>query len=176
MRQRRRRAQWGIFQLAGWLFTDLLLAMMMIFLVSAKDGIPNVRSRTGSATPPPVVCGMDPNYHSAIVTVSDPVGVRGQRASAMNSFFHDVMVNKTLQADAQRVAGVVEIFGGSSDVTDGVTFAAGAILSLKAHSNGQFIFSPRTVYFKPLWDGTIAPNQVRIYVFYYNLATSCGSQ
>jgi hypothetical protein len=175
MWRRRKRAEWGTFQLAGWLFTDLLLAMMMVFLVSAKDGIPNVHSQTGGVTPPEV-CGIDPNYHNALVTVSDPIGVRNRSASAMSSFFRDVSSNKTLKADAHRVAGVVEVFGGSSNVNDGITFASGAIASLKAHSNGQFIFSSRTVYFKALWDGTISSNQVRVYVFYYILATSCGSQ
>ena len=179
MRRRRRRVEWGIFPLAGWLFTDLLLAMMMVFLITSRDGIPNVKpvvrsTVTATATPPPVVCGIDKNYREALVTVSDPYGVRALNPSAMNSFFNDVKANGTLQSDAHRVAGVVEVFGGSGDVGDGVSFAAGAIQSLKDHSDGQFIFSSRTVYFKPLWDGTIKYNQVRIYLFYYILAASCG--
>ena len=131
---------------------------------------------TGGATPTPEVCGIDQNYQSALVTVSDPIGVRNLSTPAMTSFFHDVMANKTLRADARGSAGVVEVFGGSGNVNDGIKFATGAIASLKAHSNGQFIFSARTGYFKPLWDGTIQFNQVRIFVFYYILATSCGSR
>lgn len=176
MMRRRRRAEWGTFQLAGWLFTDLLLAMMMVFLVSAKDGVPNVSPKAGVVTPTSEVCGIDPNYLSAVVTVTDPFGVRNHSASAMTSFFRDVMTNKTLSSDPRRSAGVVEVFGGSSNVGDGISFATGAIVSLRAHSNGQFIFSSRTGFFKPLWDGTIQYNQVRIYVFYYILASTCGSQ
>jgi hypothetical protein len=176
MMRRRRRAEWGTFQLAGWLFTDLLLAMMMVFLVSAKDGIPNNKVNAGSATPSPEVCGIDPNYLSAVVTVTDPFGVRNHSTSAMTSFFRNVVANKTLSSDSRKSAGVVEVFGGSSNVKDGVSFAAGAIASLRAHANGQFIFSSRTGFFKPLWDGTLPYNQVRIYVFYYILASTCGSQ
>jgi hypothetical protein len=175
MSRKRRRTQWSVFPLAGWLFTDLLLAMMMLFLVSGTVGVPNPGPVTKTPTPPSVVCGIDPAYHTALVTVSDPEGLRGQTASALNSFFSDVEHNHVLQNDSGRVAGVVEVFGGSPNVSDGVNFAAGAILSLHNHANGQFIFSPRTVYFKPLWDGTIESNQVRIYVFYYILAASCGS-
>ena len=175
MWRRDKRAGWGTFQLAGWLFTDLLLAMMMVFLVSSKDGIPNVGPNAGGVTPTPEVCGIDQNYKSALVTVNDPIGVRNLSTSAMTSFFHDVMANKTLQADARGSAGVVEVFGGSGNVSDGIRFATGAIASLKAHSNGLFIFSARTGYFKPLWDGTIRFNQVRIFVFFYILATSCVS-
>lgn len=174
MMRRHKRTQWGIFPLAGWLFTDLLLAMMMLFLVSGTLGIPNPSPTIKAPTPAPVVCGIDPKYHTALVTVSDPYGLRNQSAAALNSFFTDVKNNTTLQHDDGHVAGVVEVFGGSSNVGDGVTFAAGAIQSLKNHANGQFIFSSRTAYFKPLWDGTIQPNQVRIYVFYYILAASCG--
>lgn len=174
MMRRRKRAQWGIFPLAGWLFTDLLLAMMMLFLVSGTLGVPNPpTSKSKTPTPPPVVCGIDPNYHTALVTVSDPQGLRSRTASALNSFFSDVEKNSNLRKDSGHIAGVVEVFGGSSDVADGVNFASGAIQSLKNHANGRFIFSSRTAYFKPLWDGTIQSNQVRIYVFYYMLAVSC---
>ena len=175
MMGRRKRTQWGIFPLAGWLFTDLLLAMMMLFLVSGTLGVPNPVSKAAAPTPAPVVCGIDPNYRTALVTVSDPYGLRSQTASALNSFFSDVEHNPELHKDAGHVAGVVEVFGGSSSVGDGVNFASGAIKSLRNHANGQFIFSVRTAYFKPLWDGTIQSDQVRIYVFYYILAASCGS-
>lgn len=179
MWRRIRRAEWGTFQLAGWLFTDLLLAMMMVFLVSAKDGVPNITSSQRpvgvTPTPRPQVCGIDPKFTFATVTTSNPVGVRNQSSTAMSQFYREVTANKTLRGYTHKVAGVVEVFGGSSDVNDGTTFATGAIAALKAHSNGQFIFSSRTVYFKPLWDGKLPSNQVKIYVFFYILAASCGS-
>ena len=169
MKRLRRATGWGIFPLAGWLFTDLLLAMMMIFLVASANGVPR------KVTPPPVICGIDPKYQEVVVSVNDPYGVRSQTTDAMNSFFANVRNNRDLRRNTGRVAGVVEVFGGSSDVNDGVNFAAGAIQSLRRHSDGRFIFTSRTVYFKPLWDGGLNASQVRIYVFYFIVAPSCST-
>lgn len=174
MKRAQRPTMWSIFPLAGWLFTDLLLAMMMIFLVASANGVPTILAQK---PPEPVICGIDPAYQDVVVTVSDPYGVRSQSASAMNSFFSDVEHNSGLRQSAShnKSAGVVEVFGGSGDVSDGVAFADGAIRSLKQHANGRFLFSSRSAFFKPLWDGTIQANQVRIYVFYFVVSSSCGT-
>ncbi len=46
--RRRRSSRWGIFPIAGWLFTDLLLALAVIFLVASASGTP--------PKPPPLPC------------------------------------------------------------------------------------------------------------------------
>ncbi len=174
MRRSRRTTTWGIFPLAGWLFTDLLLALTLLFLVTSVTGVAKPLP-SPKVTPTPVICGVDPKYESAIVTSRDPDGVRNQTPDAMNSFFADVQ-HSDLQKYQGRLVGVAEVFGGSPDVGDGITFAAGAIKSLSAHSNGSFLFYSRTVFFRPLWDGELESDQVRIYVFFLTVAaTSCAS-
>lgn len=164
-----RRPRQSIYSLAGWLFADLLLALTIIFLAISA---PWVIAAPKQPPPPPTICGMDQNPTVAKLTVSDPYGLRARSTGALNGFANEVR-HSALSRKSKNIAGFVEVFGGSSDVGDGVTFAGGAIQSLRILAKSRFIFTSQTAFFKPLWDGTLASNQVVIYVFFFKLSASC---
>lgn len=173
MTRRHIRFERSIFSLAGWLFADLLLVLALVFLATSSPWIAGARAKP-QPTPSPVICGMDKVPQFVTVAVSDPSGLRVPTQNAIKSFAANIR-HSNLTRNAKRIAGLVEVFGGSADVGDGVSFASGAIIALKAMIGQHFIFSSQTAFFKPLWDGTLRSNQVSIYVFYFVVAPSCTS-
>jgi hypothetical protein len=162
-----------MFSLAGWLFADLLLALTIVFLASSASWVP----QAGAKPSPPVICGLDGKHpQDFVLTVSDPNGLRASPPSrgTANRLANDLK-HSQLKKNANRMAGFVEIFGGSPDVGDGTTFASGAIYALKHWPPAHFLFSSSTVFFKALWDGGINWNQLHIYVFYFLVAQSCNT-
>jgi len=160
----------NMFALGGWLFADLLLVLTLIFLATSA---PWQMQGNGLTTPTPIICGIKSDSQEVTITVSDPFGLRNQTSAAFASFANDLR-QSDLQKNKTQIAGLVEVFGGSGDVNDGTNFAAGAIAAMKTETHSHFIFSPRTVFFKPLWTGGANDNQLVIYVFYYALAQKCS--
>ena len=175
MLRSRRRAQQNIFALGGWLFADLLLVLTLIFLALSGPWQTAQGKATLTPTPKPVLCGLDSAYQEVLVTVSDPIGLRNQTHSAFTSFAGDLQ-RSDLRKNKHRIAGLVEVFGGSSNVDDGVNFATGAIAAMKTEVYNRFIFTTQTDFFKPLWSGAIGSNQLDIFVFYYAFAQKCGTK
>lgn len=161
-----------MFALGGWLFADLLLVLTLIFLATSTPW--QTAQGKGSITPTPINCGIDGNFQEVTVTVSDPYGLRAETSGAFASFASDLR-RSDLRKNQNRIAGLVEVFGGSQDVNDGTNFAAGAIAAMKTETHGHFLFSPQTAFFKPLWTGGANFNQVVIFVFYYVFAQKCAS-
>lgn len=135
---------WGIFPLAGWLFTDLLLAMMVIFLVA---------SATGTAAPPPrpipspIPC-LD--RHSQLLTLSVNYGalLQGQPGAATD-IQRQVRAFRPIRG---RRAGLVITYGGTPDAGQGSTavdVANRVNRILESLGKAGFVFVD-TVYHDPL--------------------------
>lgn len=165
------RQQRSMFSLAGWLFADLFLVLTMLFFTSTTPWV----SRN-TQPPQPQICGIDQKISSVLITVPDPSGLRQQHASAIQSFNN--VVKQKLRSSANKMAGFVEVFGGNpyNNPADGVKFAAGAIKALRQLASRHFIFTSQTLYFDPQWNGNLSANQVKVYISYFLLSTSCQAQ
>lgn len=165
------RARRTMFSLAGWLFADLFLVLTMLFFTSATPWTPH-----NSSPPKPQICGMEQKINSVVITAPDPNGLRQQGASASRSFNN--VVRQKLRSDGKKMAAFVEVFGGNpyGNVADGQTFAKGAINALKLLASQHFIFTSQTLYFDPQWSGNLSTNQVKVYISYFLLSTSCQTQ
>lgn len=168
MLRRESHSRRSMFALAGWLFADLFLVLTMLFFTNAQAWVVHKPS-------PPQICGMDPKINPPVtITAPDPFGLRQERPSALGGFANKV--KGALQKDAKRIAGFVEVFGGSPDVNDGTRFASGAIRALQLLKSQKYIFTSQTVFFKPLWSGSLRSNQVMIYIFFFQISSSCNAQ
>ncbi|HEU0028170.1 MAG TPA: hypothetical protein VFQ25_13735 [Ktedonobacterales bacterium] len=156
-----------IFSLAGWLFADLLLVLTLVFLVSAAPW-----QQVNPPPPPPLICGVEQHYQKVFVSTSDPSGLISHTSRGVRTFQNGLR-NKLGPAKG-KVAGLVEVFGGGS-VTHGVALATGAIGAMKQMRTSGYIFTSKTAYFRPLWNGQLSDNTVEVDVFYLILATSCKS-
>lgn len=157
-----------MFSLAGWLFADLFLVLTMLFFTSSVPWVIH-----NPQPPQQQICGMERKINLVVISVPDPSGLRQQSASASRSF-NDVVKQK-LRGDARKIAGFVEVFGGNpyNNFSDGQRFAAGAIHALKQLTSQHFIFTSQTLYFDPQWSGSLPTYQVKIYISYFLLSTSC---
>lgn len=162
--------QRSMFTLAGWLFADLFLVLTMLFFTSATPWV------SASTPPQPQICGIDQKISPVLITVPDPSGLRQQRSSAIKSFNN--VVKQKLRSSASKTAGFVEVFGGNpyNNPADGVKFAAGAIKALKQLATQHFIFTAQTLYFDPQWSGNLLTNQVKVYISFFLISTSCQPQ
>lgn len=169
-----------MFALGGWLFADLLLALTMLFLATTSAWSSPAKVVTVTPTPVPQICGINQSPMLLKITAPDAFGLRASppARSAIASF--DGSVRQQLGRQAKNIAGFVEVFGGSyagaADVGDGISLASGAIAALQALAAQRFVFSRQTAYFKALWDGTLLPNQVVIYIFFFQLSPVCGGR
>ncbi|HLW03088.1 MAG TPA: hypothetical protein VKT82_30840 [Ktedonobacterales bacterium] len=119
MEQKRRTGRQGIFSLAGWLFTDLLLAMMLIFLAASGVGSP---APLPKPTPTPQSLALN-RIPLTFTIYEDPSSLGDARVKA------DVknQVNAHLRSarDSGRKVGFVITFGGDIDgVTNAQAFNA----------------------------------------------------
>ena len=174
MSDRSSRTQRTIFSLAGWLFADLLLALALLFMASATPWVATANAKVTPTPVPKTICGIEKAPQEVILTASDPYGVRQQTSAGLTSFIGDVKSNAALRANANRIAGLIEVFGGSTDPGDGTTFAAGAIRALQLMQSNHFIVTDQTAFFKPLWSGAIGSNQIDMFVFYFRISASCS--
>lgn len=176
---------WGKF---GFLVADLFTALAILFLVANTVGhVPPAPTPTPTSEPPtptvvqptptPIICGLDPHAADPVIlTVSDPDGLRAENPDAERTFA--AQVHDALAKYASKTAGLAEVYGGSyngpQDVGDGVNLARGAISSLLQLANQQFIFTGQRTLYQPFWDGTLASNQVKMLVFFYNVSSTAS--
>jgi hypothetical protein len=159
-------------------------ALCAALLLSACGGASSTTSHppAPSATPPPAVsptvsaatptpfCGLDAShpFDTLPFTVSDPTGLRTQTPTGQQAF--DAQVKTLLLPYARLTAGLVEVFGGGPDVASGEDFALDAVQALLLFSDQQFIFSRAHTFFQNFSDQSLASNQIRMLLVFYN----CG--
>jgi hypothetical protein len=187
--------------LGGWLFADLLLGLMMIFLISIKGGsipLPLVscgtstvvgRSVEGAAsptatpvactptdtptfTPTPTNCGLDK-------TEVDPrpyivVGNPGALESndPGEQFNFNVLVKGVFAAYPGKIAGLVEVFGGDPNIGAGQSLAQAAIRAMTQLTTGQVTFFNQTTLFQDFGDQRVSSGQIRLAVFFYSTSAN----
>ena len=106
MKQKRRFGRQSIFSLAGWLFTDLLLAMMLIFLAASGVGSPPPPT---TPTPTPQIQALDRNPFT--FTIYDYPGNLGPDQARLEDEVNTDLQNAGV---SNRKIGLVLTFGGTS--------------------------------------------------------------
>lgn len=163
----------------GFLIADLFTALAMLFLVANTQAhvVAVVPTPTPTSTPSPTatpaaqLCGLEqqPGFQT-ILTVQNDGALRALDHSAEADFANQVQT--AMASEAQRSAGLVEVYGGSyagsQDVGDGTALADGAIAALRSLSAQHIIFSTDKTLYQPFWSGKLASNQVQLIVFFYH--------
>lgn len=172
-----------LFGAAGWLFADLLLALAMLFLVANSVGTypkpaptpTPLPTATRAPTPPPAICGLNPHSITIMLTISNDGALRAGDSGAEAAFASEA--KGQLAQYAGKVAGFVEVFGGSvGSISDGVNLANGAIGGLDMLARQGYIFSLDKTTFQALYGGDLQPNQVQLVIFFFKESngTSCA--
>jgi hypothetical protein len=208
--------------LGGWLFADLLLGLMMIFLISIKGGTlppPTIPPGCGTPTATPLVatatqlsgtngqtgyvagnaskptptptvcptftptftptptqtptnCGLDnrPPVDLPHITVSNIGALESGDSTAQANF--NAQVKAAFAAYPNKIAGLVEIFGGDPNVNVGQQVAKGAQAAMQQLKNGSVTFFNQSTQFQPFGDEGISSGQVLLSVFFYNTAAN----
>lgn len=159
MRQRDPRTMRDMTILGGWLFADLLLAFMVIFL-AAQPPFPKVIPKTPTPTPTPTLAvtptptpepRLDFNYHRFTLTNVDFNGILGNKSSAVNTVEQFLNNQAVLR---NRSAGLVIVYDGApsdADIGDAQTIAQAVMNNvLKVMGRHGPLFQ-RTSYYNPLY-------------------------
>jgi hypothetical protein len=158
--RRRRASPWGIFPLAGWLFTDLLLALAVIFLVVSASGTPPKPTPT-----PPLPCL---ELHPAFLPFTvDYQGLLNNNATAIKAVQRLFRTYAPIQG---RRAGLVIIYDGTGpqpyqiDTANQVGTKIDNALAQLGKSGFVFV---GTVYHDPLLllGSDLSAAQIEIYLF-----------
>lgn len=158
--RRRRASPWGIFPLAGWLFTDLLLALAVIFLVTSASGTPP----TPTPTPPLPCLELHPAFLQFTV---DYQGLLNNEASAIKAVQQQMRAFAPIKG---RRAGLVIIYDGTGPQPYQISTAnqVGTKIdnALTQLGKSGFVFVG-TVYHAPLLlvGNDLTTAQIEIYLF-----------
>lgn len=166
----------------GFLFADLFTALAMVFLLANTVGQGTSGTTTAGISSQ---CGLEGRPLAPLtftLSQSDADALRKRNAAAEKSF--SARVHSATTSDAERVVGLVEVYGGSyngtADVYDGLTLAKGAIEALSASASSATTlssgptFSQRNTLFQSFWDGDLKGQQVKVVMFLYQ--SDCGSK
>lgn len=172
VRQPRRRTHWGIFPLAGWLFTDLLLALMVVFLVASASGIVPKPMPTPVPTVVPLPC-LERTSTTMSLSV-DVFGLLDNSPSAIASVQQEVRAFAPIQG---RRAGLVLTYDGSpgfdgpdEDRANAVANKVNAVLQGMGSSKYVFI---GTAYHDPLYSFGDQPSVVKVEIYLFALPGKC---
>jgi hypothetical protein len=164
MTRSRRPPSWGIFPLAGWLFTDLLLVLTVVFLVASANGVPTKTAPPPTPTVPPLPCL---ERHPLVVDLTvDYLGLLSGAPAATADVQRQV---RAVAALGGRRAGLVITYGGAPTVDEETTArAVGARVNAALTDMGSngFVFVG-TVYHDPLFflgaDLTFARSEIYLF-------------
>ncbi len=162
--------RWGrsTFSIAGWLFADLLLALMMIFLVASTVGIytppPKPSHRTPTPTPP-ILPRLELNFHRFTINI-DPGGLLNGTPSEIDDIKSQVRAQTFLKG---RSAGLVIVYGGApgdSDISTALDIAGKVYGVLGILGKEGFVFT-RASHYDPLYlfGGNLAIVTIDVYLF-----------
>src|SRR5260370_29567810 len=119
MRQQNQRTLRDMTILGGWLFADLLLALMVIFL-AAQPPFPKVLPKTPTPTPtvtptPTLEPRLDFTYHRFTMNNVDYNGILSNNSSAVRTVEQFINGQTTLR---NRNAGLVIVYDGAPSDAD----------------------------------------------------------
>lgn len=170
MQSRNSRTAQDMTVLAGWLFADLLLALMVIFM-AAQPAFPKM-SLTPTATAivlatptPKTLARLDPDKHRFVVHVDRAAFLENDQ-TAVNAVQQQIAGQRFLQG---RSAGLILAFGTAlSDCTsEGAYTVALKVYSLVRHLGQTDATFKNTVDFDPLCDLNTDANQITIDIFLF---------
>ncbi len=141
--------------LGGWLFADLMLALMVIFL-AAQPPFPKVPPKT--PTPTSVVTPtptpeprLDFNYHRFRMDNVDYNGILGNKSSAVTAVEQFINSQAMLR---NRSAGLVIVYDGArtdADIGDAQTIAQAVIDNVLKVMGRQGPLFQRASYYNPIY-------------------------
>jgi len=165
--QNGRRTGRGMFPLAGWLFADLLLAMMMIFIVASAVGTYIPPSPKPTPTPKPTASPrLELRFHRFTINI-DPVALLGNNPSSINDVKRQVKSQVFLRG---RSAGLVIVYGGAlndAGIDTALNIADKIYAVLAELGREGFVFS-RASQYDPLYIFGSDPTIVAIDVFLFS--------
>ena len=157
MHQRNPRTIRDMTILGGWLFADLLLAFMVIFL-AAQPPFPKVLPKTPTPTPTPVVTPtptseprLDFNYHHFTMNNVDYNGILNNSSSAVKAVEQFINSQAVLR---NRIAGLVIVYDGAlsdADIAEAQTIAQAVIDSVLKVMGRQGPLFQRASYYTPIY-------------------------
>src|SRR6266446_9227880 len=109
---RNRRSGRNMFSIAGWLFADMLLAMMMIFIVASTTSV-TIPPKTKLTPTSRALPRLELKFHRFTIDV-DPNGILNDAPDAIAAVKNQVRSQAFLKG---RSAGLVVVYGGAPDDT-----------------------------------------------------------
>lgn len=154
----------NMFSIAGWLFADMLLAIMMIFIVASTTSV-TILPKTNPTPTPKVLLRLELKFHRFSLHV-DPNGLLKNAPSAIADVKSQVKSQAFLKG---RSVGLVIVYCGApgdADIVTALTIADkvyAVLLSLGKHG---FAFSRASVY-DPLYifGGDLATVTIDVFLF-----------
>ncbi len=156
----------SMFSIAGWLFADMLLAMMMIFIVASTTSVDILPKTKLAPTPTPkVLPRLELNFHRFSINV-DPNGLLNDVSGAIADVKSQVKSQAFLKG---RSVGLVIVYGGApsdADVSTALTIADKVYNVLIALGKQGFAFSRASIY-DPLYifEGNLTIVTVDVFLF-----------
>lgn len=155
MRQHNPRTIRDMTILGGWLFADLLLAFMVIFL-AAQPPFPKIIPATPTPTPTPIVTPtpvprLDFKYQRFRDDNVDYNGILSNSPSAVRALEQFINSQRTLR---NRSAGLVIVYDGApsdNDIGDAQTIAQAVINHVLKPMGRQGALFQRTSYYNPIY-------------------------
>lgn len=116
------------------------------------------------------------NPFQAVVTVTDPTGLRNSDPSAEAQFAEELRV--TLKAHASDVAGVVQVFGGTGatpDYAGGLMLATGATHALQLLGDQGFVFNHPGTLYQQYFDASLSADHVWLQIYFTHIVCTSSS-
>ena len=135
-----------MFSIAGWLFADMLLAMMMIFIVASTTSVTILPKK--QLTPTPIsrtLPRLELKFHRFTVNV-DPNGLLNDSSSTIAAVRNQVRSQAFLKG---RSVGLVVVYGGAPNdayISTALTIAEKVYNILLTLGKQRFAFSRASVY------------------------------
>jgi hypothetical protein len=150
MENRHRRGR-STFSIAGWLFADLLLALMMIFLVASTVGvyIPPAPIHPPPTPTPPVPPRLELKFHRFSINI-DPSSLLNGTPSEIDNIKSQVRAQTFLKG---RSVGIVIVYGGApgdSSIPTALNIASNVYEVLATLGREGFAFT-RASHYDPLY-------------------------
>ena len=163
-----RRRDVGVAGMAGWLFADVLLALLIVFLgsevrhrhvVAQPQVTPNpVKSRVKAGV-------LDPRWVDVIVSGLNQTAINSHSKGELNVLAAKLRRNRTWAAldRNSRFAPVVEVFSSARNTSIDAAVATSKIVSRYLKSRGGIIDTETVA--ATYFDGSLDPGQIRIRLF-----------
>lgn len=177
MRRDRHTGSRSLFSIAGWLFSDLLLALAVIFISANTIGAKPIKAVKPTPTLPVTVTPqvtpqvtpiLELHYSRFILQINNPDKFLQNDNNEIKQFRQQVMGERKLQG---RLAGLVVAYGGApttDQIPNAILIAKKVIAVLQSleHDDNYLVFS-NTSYYDPLYilGGKATTATIDVYLF-----------